>query len=265
MDIKDTAFRPGEPTVSKLRFYSVGIVAANKALGSNVIEVTPVEELPMLDGYLYSATDTQNASGVDASGRNYKSKVNTGNSLQATWLKLGDSNRQTSPDVRRGSTVIILQFGDADKYYWVTMLDDSKIRKLETVIWGISGSPNEAAAADATNMYYIEFSSHTKQITLHTSQANGEQWGYDIQINPGEGFLAFTDTNGNYFKLDSQAESLTMKNASGSSFDITKAIATITTTNQINLTSPNGIIAIDNLTIKGGNVTIASAGLKLTS
>ena len=265
MELKDTSFRPGEPTLSKLRFYSIGIVAENKALSDNVIEVTPVEELPMLDGYLNADTDTQNASGVDSNGKNYKTKVNTGNTLQATWLKMGNSNRVTSPDVRRGSTVMIYQFGDADKYYWATMMDDSNLRKLETVVWGISGTPNESDVAGPTTMYYVEFSSHTKQITLHTSQANGEQWGYDIQINPGEGFLAFTDTNGNYFKLDSQAESLTMKNVSGSMFDITKAIATITTTDQINLTAPNGTFAIDTLLIKGPNVTIASPGLKFTS
>ena len=264
-NIKDTAFRPGEPTVSKLRFYSIGIVAENKALGSNTIEVTPVEELPMLDGYLNGTTDTQSATGVDASGRNYKTKVDTGNSLQATWLKLGDANRISSPDVRRGSTVMIFQFADADKYYWITMLDDSTLRKLETVVWGISGTPNESDTSNASTMYYVEFSSHTKQITLHTSQANGEQWGYDIQINPGEGFLAFTDTNGNFFKLNSLTESLTMKNASGSVFDITKAIATITTTDQINLNSSNGTIAIDNLTIKGSSITLQSPGLKLVS
>ena len=202
-----TMYRPGEPTVSKLRFYSIGIVAANKALSSNIIEVTPIEELPMIDGELDANTTSQTATGVDAGGKSYSANTTMGNSLQAEWLRLGDSNRITSPDVRRGAQVVIYQFGDADKYYWQTVKDDSNLRKLETVIWGISATPNEGDKASADTMYYIEFSSHTKQITLHTSQANGEQWGYDIQINPGKGFILIKDTNENYIKLDSLAES----------------------------------------------------------
>lgn len=261
MDVKNTSFNPTEPTISKLRFYSIGTVAENKALDSNIIEVTPLEELTMLDGYLNADTTNQTASGVDSSGRNYTSKVKTGNTLQAEWLRLGDSNRQTSPDVRRGAPVVIFQFGDADKYYWTTMLMDSKLRKLETVVWGISATPNEGDEASHSTMYYVEFSSHTKQITLHTSQANGEQWGYDIQINPGEGFLTFTDTNGNYFKLNSLTESLTLQNATGNVFDITKAITTITSMDKVIINSPNGQFNIDNLLIDGASVTIKSPGL----
>ena len=130
-----TSYRPGEPRVSKLRFYSIGVVASNKALSSNVIEVTPIEELPMLDGEIDSNTTNETAKGVDASGKNYQSSVTMGNSIQAEWLRLGSANRMTSPDVRRGESVIIYQFGDADKYYWNTLKNDSQLRKLETVVY----------------------------------------------------------------------------------------------------------------------------------
>ena len=255
MDNNNPQFRPGEPNVSKLRFYSIGIVAANKALNSNIIEVTPIEELTMIDGYIDSTTTKQTANGVDASGNSYSSTVNTGNSIQAEWIRLGDSNRMTSPDVRRGESIIIYQFGDADKYWWTTLKNDSKLRKLETVVWGISATPNEGDNADATTMYYVEFSSHTKSITLHTSQANGEQWGYDIQIDAANGKIIFKDTNQNFIKLDSLAESIRMMNASGSFVDITKAIATINTTDQINFSSPTGSwTASNSLTLSSPNL-----------
>lgn len=260
----DSFFRPGEPTVSKLRFYSIGIVAENKALTSNIIEVSPVEELPMIDGYLDSNSDVNEADGVDASGRNYKTKVKSSNTIQAEWLPLCEANRRTSPDVRRGAPVMIYQFGDADKYYWTTLKDDANLRKLETVIWGFSATKNESDKATSETMYFFEVSTHKKTITLHTSQANGEKWGYDVQINAQEGYLAFTDTNGNYFKLDSLAESLHLENASGSKIDITKKIATITTPDQINMNTKTGTLNFsDQLNINGGKIAVKGSEITI--
>lgn len=266
MQKSDTKFRPGdEPTLSKMRFYSIGIVAANKSLKSNIIEVLPVEELPMLNGYLDDNTDVQTAEGEDSNGDKYSSKVTTGNTIQAQWLRFTDSNRLSSPDVRRGGSVMIYQFGNEDRYWWTTLKDDSKLRKLETVIWGISATPNEGDEMSADTCYYIEFSSHTKTITLHTSQANKEQWGYDIQINADQGYILLKDTNDNFIKLDSQAESLTMKNASGSFVDITKAIATIETSDQINFKTANGTWeASSSLKMTSPDMTLSSPDLKFT-
>jgi len=45
--------------VSKLRVYSIGTVAMNKALGSKVIEVVPLEDSPMTDGEVTDNAVTQ--------------------------------------------------------------------------------------------------------------------------------------------------------------------------------------------------------------
>lgn len=251
-------FHPPELQLSKFRFYSIGIVANNKALSSDVIEVTPTEELTMLDGEIDGVNVNVGSKGTNATGESYETNVATSMAIQAKWLKLSCSNRLTAPDVRRGAQVIIYQFGDSDKYYWTTLLDDAKLRKLETVIWGISATTVEGADPSHDNMYYFEISSHRKLVTFHTSQANGEQWGYDIQINTDNGYVVIEDTAGNYFKLDSSTSSLTMKNVDGSVIDITKEICTITTPSEINIQTKN-------YTLKAENVTTSATSTKLTT
>ena len=279
MNLKDPTLRAsGEPGVSVLKIFSIGIVAANKALDSDVIEVTPIEHLPMIDGFINSDTIKQTVKGVDSNGQNYTSETNTGNTLQATWLRLGNGNRKTSPDVRRGSKVLIYQFGDADKYYWVEYDDDSSIRNLETVIYRFSANPKEDTVGDSDNCYYLEISTHTGVITLHTSTVNNENCGFDIQVNGKDGNIIMTDTNGNQFYLDSPTERLGITNVSGTVTEIIKDVANVTantvnvtgstTVNiiggNINMQGSNLTAQFDNVTIKGNStITLTSPGLTL--
>lgn len=248
-------FRDAAPTVSKLRFYSIGIVAANKPLNSKEVEVLPTEELPMMDGYLDDNLDSYNAQGTDASGKSYSTKLKMGNSIKAQWLPFCDSQRLTAPDVRRGESVMIYQFGDADKYYWTTLKNDNKLRKLETVIWAFSGTTKEGDGITPETSYFFEVSTHKKLVTFHTSQANGEPYGYDIQINTAEGRILITDTAGNKFTMNSPATQLRMENAVGSFLDITKQIATLSTGEEINLTTKAFKVSSDTTQINASSST----------
>lgn len=220
-------FAPGELTASKLRFYSIGTVAANKALGSKDIEVTPVEELPMLDGEITPSATIESASAVDSAGKAYSASAATQVTIKASWLRLGDSNRMTPPDVRRGEAVMIYQFGDVDRYWWMTLREDARLRKLETVVWAISATKDENQENDATTMYYFEVSSHKKLIHLHTSKANGEPFAYDIQLDTKDGSFTVTDDAGNYLRLDSAAGRIELQNSAGSSLDIDRENITL--------------------------------------
>lgn len=219
----------GDMQFSKLRFYSMGIVAQNKALGSKMIEVTPVEELPMLDGEINAALTTNTSSGTDANGSAYNASAASAASIQATWLSLSVSNRLTAPDVRRGEAVMILQFADStEKYYWMTLKDDISLRRLETVVWGISASKNENDPVDHDHIYYVEFSTHTKTVTLHTCKADGEPYAYTMQLNTKDGTFTLTDDIGNYLHLNSGQNQWEIKNASGSHFDMLQENLTVT-------------------------------------
>lgn len=239
--------------VSKLRPYSLGIVARNKPLNSIDIEVTPIEDAPMLDGEVTDNVTTLNASGVDASGASYKLEMDTTVSIRATWLPVSQGNRMTPPDVRRGEQVMIYRFGDADKYYWDTLRNDLRFRKLETVIYGFSATTDEDAKPDETNTYVIEISSHEKHIRIHTSQANGEPFGYDIKLDTGNGTFKLIDTIGNVISLDSGEHSWHIENASGSFVDMTKHVLTMQTAERIDMTTKATTLATETLDIKASS------------
>lgn len=192
------------PQNSELRYFSMGLVAANKARSSKVIEVTPYEHLPFVDGQLTDTGTNVQAQGTDASGAQYSTQVATSVTVSATWMPEGDSNRQTAPDVRRGEYVKLYQYADADAYYWTTSGLPAQ-RKLETVTHAYSGSADESADLSPENSYYHEVSTHDGLVTFHTSNANGEFTTYDIQLNTKEGYFRFQDGVGNYMTIDSTA------------------------------------------------------------
>jgi hypothetical protein len=220
-------FDPMAPQASKLRFYSLGTVAENKKPSSKEVEVTPIEEMPMLDGELAPVATDYNAKAVDNLGSSYEATVEATTTIKAKWLPLGDANRVTAPDVRRGEMVVLYKFGDTDKYFWTTMNEDLKLRKLETVIYAFSATTNESAEMNAQTFYFIEISTHKKLITLHTSMDNGEPFGYDIQLDTGNGKLVITDDIGNFILLDSSQNKIQLKNVDGSEYDMEKTNLTV--------------------------------------
>ncbi len=56
----------GELQLSKLRYYSMGVVAEDKKLGSDIIQVTPLEEVSFVDGEVVARLNTDNVSGLEA-------------------------------------------------------------------------------------------------------------------------------------------------------------------------------------------------------
>jgi hypothetical protein len=208
--------------LSQFHPYSYGIVAANKPLNSWKVEVTPVEDLPMMDGQITDNMTQFSASGEDASGSAYQSQTNQSNTVTAVWLPICNPNRLTAPDVRRGEQVMLYRFGDdTSKYYWVTMRNDLTVRKLETVIFGVSGTAKEGDPANDDTTYIFGISAHQKKVWIHTPQANGEPFGYDITLDTDAGTFTFTDTINNKIFVSSNDHQIRFENADGSFLDIT--------------------------------------------
>jgi len=208
--------------LSKLHCYSVGYAVENKALSSWDLEVYPVEVLGYSEGEVSADRGEDTAEGVDAFGQKYTVRVEMSHSIKARWLSF-ESNRKTPPDVRRGEKVYIYRFADVDKYYWMSDKESEYLRRLETVVYAISATRDEATKVlTPENTYYLEMSSHTKQITLHTSKADGEPFAYTFQFNLKEGAVVLEDDDGNSFQLDSAERQLTLKNKDGSMLDVNK-------------------------------------------
>ena len=211
-----------DPQTSKYRFYSFGQVANNKPPSSDMIQVTPIEALTMLDGEIISAPMAAETKGTDASGIAYQTKVKTDNAIEAKWMPMR-SNRRTAPDVRRGERVFIWQYADTDKYYWTETGWDDHLRKLETAIFSFSGTMDEAAdSLDPVYCYSFEISTHTGNVTLRTSKANGEFCLYSMQFNTKDGRVLLTDELGNQFEMDSKKSVLQLLNADKTNIKIDK-------------------------------------------
>lgn len=224
--------------ISKLQVYSVGIVAANKPLGSADIEVTPIENTALLDGELTDNVSQVSSKATDAAGSAYETQVPTTATVKATWLPLeGGGNRLTAPDVRRGERVVIYRFADEDRFWWVTQGQDMRLRKLETVIWGISASREETDGVDPNKMYWMEWSTHKKMIHIHTSRADGEPYAYDIQINTKDGTVVIQDDDGQQFSLDSRERIWQIVNRDGSKVEINKREIFLHAEDRIRLTT----------------------------
>jgi len=243
--------------LSQFHIYSYGVVAENKLTSSKKVYVRPEETFPITDGESTTVAVVEKGKGFDQSGAAYEEQTVSTEPIECEWLPFdGSGNRVTSPDVRRGERVVIYQFGNEQKYYWTTLGIDLKLRKLETVIYAFSGTTVESAEVNADNYYYIEISTHRKLVHFHTSQANGEPFGYDVQFDTGTGIFTLTDTVGNHIVLNSKETRLFFSNKNNTSLELVK--------NDLNVNVPgNTTVNTTSNTVvnSGGNTTIESKGV----
>lgn len=226
-------------SLSKLQFYSLGLVAANKSLKTDKIEVTPVEDFSMVNGEITDNKFKYVTKTKDADGAASNVQIDTTITVQAMWLPIGQSNRKTSPDVRRGEQVILYKFADADKYYWTSLFNDARIRRLETVIYAFSNNSKEDIVDDQNSTYYLEVSTHQKTVTFHTSKNDGEPFAYDVQVNAKEGKIIITDDVGNFFVMDSANKRLSLKNSNDSLIDIDRTNILIKAMDSVTIVTNN--------------------------
>lgn len=212
--------------LSKLHFYSVGEVAKNKELDSDLIEVAALEDNSYMEGELTDQIEKVEGEGKDAEGNSFNTTVETTNTIKAKWLSFTDTNRMTSPDVRRGEKVVIWRFGDTDQFWWCTEQQDRKLRRLETVIWGFSNCSKENEESNHSNMYWLEISTHRKNIRFHTSKNDGEPFAWDIQLDTKKGVFVIDDNDGGYFFYDAKNRHFRFENKDKSFLEINKKNAT---------------------------------------
>ena len=191
-------------------------MAEHKKPSSKLALVHPAEALTEIDGELRAIPITLYAAGVDGENREYQVNIQATTSLECEWLQLGE-HRMTAPDIRRGEQVIIWEVeGSTDeKYYWSSVGRDSNLRRLETILWAfsnISDPEEDVEELNYDNSYTVEFSTHTKQITIRTNKYDDEPFAYVIQLNTKDGNYTVQDDVGNYIQLDSAETTIDLTN-----------------------------------------------------
>lgn len=236
---------------SKLFIKSIGYAAANLELNSKLLEVFPVEEFGYVDGEITDEREIIEESGVDAKGNVYSDKIETSNSLIAEWMPMS-SNRYTAPNIRRGERVLLLQYADDDKYYWVTMGLDDHLRRRETVVLNLSNTVDESTTVlNSDNSYSIVWSTHTKELTIQTSKSDGEEHAYIVKIDTKAGMFIVTDDINNQISIESGEKRITLENADGAVISIDKK--------NIRMEAP------ETIDIKAKNVNITSESTKVST
>lgn len=242
--------------MSKLVPYSLGIVAENKKPSSMDVEVVPIEDMNTLNGELTPNIEEIKTTSKDSRDGVFGSNVKTTATVKATWFGVGNDNRKTSPDVRRGEKVILYKFADTDKFYWTTWETDFKIRRLETVIYAFCDERQEDVEMTHENSYWIEISTHKKIFHLHTSKSDGEPFIYDIQVNAKEGIITIQDDVGNFFQFNSKDTRITINNADGSFLDVFKKLIHINCENFLVDASKDIIFNTDKYTSNTNTSTV---------
>ena len=232
--------------MSQLQPYGIGVVAANKLPSSHEIEVTDMERTPILNGEITDNIETYKGSGSGNNDQAFDVEIETTASIKAKWLKLGCTNRVTSPDVRRGERVALWRFGDSDQFFWMDIETSVKLRRLETVVYSFSNNRKENIENTAETTYYFEISTMGKYIHLHTSKNDDEPYIYDIQLNTKDGCLTFMDDDGNSMVMDSAEQRIELHNKLNSYLKIDKKVITLRSDDEI-------ILETNKITFKGKN------------
>ena len=186
----------------------------------NLLHITVNDWHSFYDGPITPSVDVVESQSVSDTGQHSIDKIQTTQSIHATWMPSG-SNRITAPNIRVGERVEVLQQSDAPIYFWRPAGLDDHLRKLETIIVGISGTPSDGDdSMDPDSRYWMEISSHGKHITFRTSAKNGEQVRFSGTLNPGEGEAHLMDDRGNALTLNSMEDHWTLETSRGCKLEL---------------------------------------------
>lgn len=252
--------------VSGLRLYSQGIVAKDKAFGTDIIEVTPIEEFSGVKGRLADASVTSNTTMKDASGNTIKGSIKGGFTIKAKWIA-GDTggNRQTAPDVIEGETVDIYRFADTQEYYWKPSFREPALRRREHVVYTYSNLPSGHAAYDLDTSYWAVISTIKKIVSLHTSSNDGEPFSYDAKFDTKSGFFLLKDDIGNKIEVNSKSKTITIENSENSSVVLNNEKITISSPKSIGMSTEEVRINSQSISSTGGSFHIDSSATNMKS
>lgn len=241
-----------EQSSSQYRVVSIGYVVENKSRNSDEIEVWLNEKLPFVNGELAGGFEEANVTASTPTGEVKSFAVKMSNSIMAGWVGDG-SNRISSPDVRRGDKVEVLQYGDVDQYFWRVFNEPGKnVRRRETVVHAYSNTQDESQTTQTPeNSWYSEVNTHDKVATLmRTNKSDGEKFAYDVSVDVKAGKAQMADDVGNGVVVNSDECNVGIENSTGSFIRVVKDTAIIKA-NKLIIESSQGQVSVPITTWKG--------------
>lgn len=207
--------------------FGVGTVMEDKNTDTDEVLVYVPSLFPDADGETSAVVEDASVNSNSPTGDTHSSTGLRSNGVPCKWLPF-NTNRVTSPDVRKGSKVVVYKFKGTSTYRWMYFGMDGTLR-LETIIMAISASPkvDEDIPFDTDHYYMILMSSHTGKMQILTGQGNGEATSYAITLDMMQGGFSFVDGEQNGLVLNSMERVWSMYNQDLSNIAMDKKIISL--------------------------------------
>lgn len=216
------AIRQSPAIGSQMRPMGIGVVAENRVpSANNVVMVTPLELLPMLQGELAQQSSSSEETLTDPMGNPIKATLRTDTAYPMDWWPV-DTRIVDAPYLRRGDKVEIYRFADTKQYFWRELSTDRQLRRGERYRIGISANTSEDRGANGLydDNYVLDINGPGGMVMITTSESNSEAAGYTWSIDAVNGRMFFGDNLGNNWILDTKAKVLRATNSSGTFTEI---------------------------------------------
>lgn len=216
------AVRQNPATGSQMRPMGIGVVAENRVpSANNVVMVTPLELLPMLQGELAQQSSTSEETLLDPQGNAIKTTLRSDTAYPMDWWP-SDTRIVDAPYLRRGDKVEIFRFADTKQYFWRELSFDRRLRRGERYRIAISANTEEDRGANGLydDNYVLDINGPGGMVLLTTSSSNGEAANYTWSIDAVNGRMFFGDNLGNHYSLSTKDRILRKINSSGTYSEI---------------------------------------------
>lgn len=247
--------------MSLLQFLGVGTVTSTKDSDTDEIMVYCPFLFPQAEGRMTASAEQVERVSKNAYNEEVRSVTLKSNSVPATWKKMDDSNRISSPDVREGSRVAIYHIAGQNQYYWTLDGVNPNTFRMESVLYGWNANPevDENGEFDVDNFYILAIDTRSGLIQFRTSERNNEQSKFDIQINTADGTITIGAKNHSYFCINDVEHSITYTNEEGALLRIERKEGTLYLPDKLSVFADNKF----NLKTKEINIQAEEANIDI--
>jgi len=199
----------------------IGIAVEDKVYDTRLLKVYISELAPYITGEIKDLTGKEKISIFNNDKKeNEDVEIDSTNIVIAEYFGL-HTNRVFPPDIRKGEQVLVIKFSDIDKFFWLSLGRDDRLRRREVFRLAISDDDRIDKDLDEDNTYFIEMDTlFNKRIRLITSKSDGEKYRYSIVIDALNNYVSIYDDDDNYIILESDIPRIKLKNKSKSVIDI---------------------------------------------
>lgn len=207
-------------------------------------ELSPLHEGDVTPEYITIPVNIKNL----ATGSTENKSVKLTKTVKADYF--GVESSRSVPTMAKGQQVLVLNFGNTDKYYWLPLERDDYLKtferyRLSCANIAVTNKTDASCPTDIKakkdgltddNTYFFEMDTRDRKIIrLSTSNSDGEPWRYYFHIDPDEKSITLWDEHvdenatdkqpPNTIKLESRPSEdikgrITLQNASGTTIKL---------------------------------------------